>query len=54
MVTDRRTFKESRELKEHGNLAAEGKDVKVADVLAIEEDGGGRWLPEAIQSPQES
>lgn len=47
------TFKESRELKEHPDLTAEGEDVDVGDVAAVEEDGGGGWLPETVQGPQE-
>lgn len=41
------------ELKEHPDLAAEGEDVEVGDVVAVEEDGGGGRLPEAVEGPQE-
>lgn len=47
------TFKEGRELKEHPNLAAEGENVEMADVAGVEEDGGGGWLPETVEGPQE-
>lgn len=47
------TFKEGGELKEHSNRTAEGENVEMADVEAVEEDGGGGWLPEAVEGPQE-
>lgn len=46
------TLEEGRELKEHANLTAERENVEMADVGAVEEDGGGGWLPEAVQGPQ--
>ena len=43
------TLKEGRELKKHANFPAEGENVEMGDVLAVEEDGGGGRFPEAVQ-----
>lgn len=48
----RSTFKKNRELKEHANLAAEAEDIQIADIMTVQEDRGGRWLPETVESPE--
>jgi hypothetical protein len=47
------TLEHGGELEEHADLASEREDVEGADVGAVEEDGGGGGLPEAVERAEE-
>lgn len=46
------TLEEGGELKEHADLTAEGENIEMADIGIVQKDGGGGWLPEAIEGPE--
>lgn len=48
-----RTFEHGWELEEHSDLSPEGEDVDAADVVAVEEDGAGGGLPEAVEDAEQ-
>lgn len=47
------TFKHRGKLKQHPDLAPKAEHVETPNVLAIQEHGAGRRLPQPVQGPQE-
>lgn len=47
------TFKKSRKLEEHADLAPEAENIQLPKIMAVQEDSP-RWrLPEAVESSEQ-
>lgn len=48
----RSTLEKHRDLKEHSDLAAEAKNIEMADITTVQEHGPRRRFPETVESPE--